>query len=93
MLKHLMLENIIYQDIYQGIIKNYQVIINAKNFYDQAVDPDIKQFKEIKKLSREKGEDYTTRCLLDYEYIKIHYRLVEVDLSRQKELNSDPKAI
>ena len=27
------------------------------------------------------GEDYTTGCLLDYEYIKNHYRLAAVDLS------------
>ena len=93
MLKDFMLENIIYQDIYQGIIKNYHVIINGKNFYDQAVDSDIKQYEEIKKLSTEKGEDYTTGSLLDYEYIKIHYRLIAVDLSRKKELNTNPKAI
>ena len=93
MLKDFMLENIISQDIYQGIIKNYHVIINGKNFYDQAVDSDIKQYEEIKKLSTEKGEDYTTGSLLDYEYIKIHYRLIAVDLSRKKELNTNPKAI
>ena len=32
-------------------------------------------------------------CLLDYDYIKNHYRLNAVDLSRQKELGADPKAI
>ena len=31
--------------------------------------------------------------LVDYEYIKNHYRLIAVDLSRQKELDADPKAI
>ena len=31
--------------------------------------------------------------LLDYEYIKNHYRLIAVDLSRQKELDADLKAI
>ena len=30
------------------------------------------------------GEDYTTGCFLGYEYIKNHYRLITVDLSRQK---------
>ena len=38
------------------------------------------------------GEDYTTGCLLDYDYIKNHYRLIAVDLSRQKELD-DSKPI
>ena len=31
--------------------------------------------------------------MLDYESIKNHYRIIAVDLSRQKELDSDPKAI
>ena len=30
---------------------------------------------------------------MDYDYIKSHYRLIAVDLSRQKELDADPKAI
>ena len=34
-----------------------------------------------------------TGCYLDYEYIKNHYRLIAVDLIRQKELDADPKAI
>ena len=37
--------------------------------------------------------DYTTGCSLDYDYIKSHYRLIAVDLSRQKKLNADRKAI
>ena len=39
------------------------------------------------------GEDYTTEFLLDYEYIKNHYRLMTIDLSRWKELDADPEAI
>ena len=35
----------------KGIIKNYNVIINRKSFYDQAVDSDIKQYEEIRKLT------------------------------------------
>ena len=31
--------------------------------------------------------------MFDYDYIKNHYRLIAVDLSRQKELDTDPKAI
>ena len=32
-----------------------------------------------------KGEDYTKGSLLDYDYFKKHYKLVAVDLSKQKE--------
>ena len=38
-------------------------------------------------------KDYATWCLLDYEYIKNYYRLIAVDLRRQKELDTDPKEI
>ena len=44
-------------------------------------DSDIKQYEETRKLTTGQGKEYTTGCLLDYEYIKNHYRLIEVDLS------------
>ena len=45
------------------------------------------------KLMTGQSQDYTTGCLLDYEYVKNRYRLIAVDLSRQKELHVDPKVI
>ena len=75
------------------IVKTYNVIINRINFYEQATDSDIKSYKEIKRLTTGQGEDYSTGCLLNYDFIKNHYRLMAVDLSRQKELDADPKAI
>ena len=66
----------------QGIIKNYKIIINGQNFYDQAIDSNIKWYEEIRKLKSGQGEDYTTGSLLNYDYIKNHYGLVAVDLSR-----------
>ena len=33
-----------------------------------------------------KGEDYTTGSLLDFDYFKKHYKLVYVDLSKQKRI-------
>ena len=64
-----------------------------EKLYDQAIDSDIKGYKEIRKLTTGLGEDYTTGCLLEYEYIKNHYRLIAVDLRSQKELDADPKTI
>ena len=40
-----------------------------------------------------KGENYTTGSLLDYDYFNKHYKLVAAYLSKQKELDSDPRAI
>ena len=45
---------------------------------------DIKRYEEIRKLTTGQGEDYITGFLLDYDYIKNHYRLIAVDLSRKK---------
>ena len=66
---------------------------HRKNFYNQPIDSDTKRYEEITKLKTEQREDCTIGYLLDYEYITNHYRLLAVDLSRQKELDADPKAI
>ena len=34
----------------KGVIKNYHVIINGKNFHDQPVDSDIKRYEEINRV-------------------------------------------
>ena len=65
----------------KGIVANYNVINNGKNLYDQATDSDIKRYEGIGKLTTGKGEDYTTECLLNYDYIKNHCRLTAVELS------------
>ena len=76
-----------------GVIKNYNVIINERSFYDQPITPDIKRYEEIRRLTTGQGEDYTARCFLYYEYIKHQYRLTAVDLCRQKESDADSKAV
>lgn len=45
----------------------------------------IKRYEEIRKIKTGDCEDCTTRCFLDYSYTKNHYRLIAVDLRRQKE--------
>ena len=45
----------------------------------------IKKYDEIRKIATGEGDDYTTVCLLDYQYFKDHYQLIAVDLSKQKE--------
>ena len=51
-----------------GEIENYNVLIYGRNFWVQSIDSLIKQYDEVRKVSTGKGDDYTTRCLLDYAY-------------------------
>ena len=68
----------------RGDIKDYNVLIDGGNFYDQPINDIIKQYDEVRKVSTRYGVDYTTGCLLDYVYFKDHYKLIAVDLSKQQ---------
>ena len=74
-------------------IKKYNVEIDGRNFYDQAINDSIKQYNEVRKISTGQDDDYTTGCLLDFVYFEKDYKLIAVDLSKQKALDADPKAI
>ena len=77
----------------RGKIEYYHVLIDRRNFYDQPINDLIKQYDEVRKVSTGQGDDYTTGCLLDYAYFKDNYRLIAFDLSKQKTLDADPRAI
>ena len=47
-------------------IKNYNIEIDIRNFYDQSINDLIKQYEKVRKISTGQGDDYTTACLLDY---------------------------
>ena len=74
-------------------LEKYNVIIDGRNFYDNPIESDIEKYRELKKVMIGKGEDYTTGSLLDFNYFDKHYKLVAADLSKQKELDADPRAI
>ena len=66
-------------------LNKYNVIIDGRNFYDNPIKSDVEKYRELKKVMIGKGEDCTTESLLDYNYFKDHYKLVAVDLAKQKE--------
>ena len=45
------------------------------------------------KISTRQGDDYKTGGLLDFTYFEKNYRLIAVDLSKQKTLDADSRAI
>ena len=77
----------------RGEIKNYNVLIDGRNFYDQQINDIIKQYHEVRKVSTGYDDDYTTGRLLDYAYSKDNYRLIAVNLNKQKALDADLRAI
>ena len=74
-------------------IKDYNVQIYGKNFFDQPINNDIKTFENIRKSATGQGDDYTTGCLLDYPYFKENYKMIAIDLSKQQALDVNPRAI
>ena len=74
-------------------INNYNVLIGGRNFYDQPINDQIRKYDELTKVTTGRGDNYTTGCLLDYQYFKDHYKLIAVHLSKLKELDADPRVI
>ena len=68
-------------------------MMNGKNVFDQTIKNDIRTYDNIKKISTDKGDNYTTGCLLDFVYFKIDHKMIAIDLSKQHVLYSNPKAI
>ena len=74
-------------------IKDYNVMIDGKNFFDQPVKNNKVTYGNIRKIATGQGDDYTTGCLLDYIYFKNYCKMIAVDLSKQQVPDADPKAI
>ena len=71
-------------------IKDYNVIIDGKKFFNQTIKNGLKTYDNIKKIATGQRDDYTTGCLLDYPYFKDYYKLIAIDLSKQRKLDTDP---
>ena len=74
-------------------IKDYNVMTDGRNFFDQPVNNMNKTYENIRKIPTGKGDDYTTGCLLDYPYFKDNYKMIAIDLSKQQVLDADPTKI
>ena len=74
-------------------IKDYNVMIDGKNFFDQPVKNNKATYENIRKIATGQGDDYATGCLLDYIYFKNYYKIIAVGLSKQQVLDANPKAI
>ena len=73
-------------------IKDYNIVINGENFFDQPIKNNKITYDNIRKIATGQGDDYTTGCLLDYPYFANTYKMIAVDLSKQQALDADPRA-
>ena len=64
-------------------LKDYNVMIDGKNFFDQPVTNDKVTCENIRKITIGQGDDDTTGCLLDYFYFKKYHKMIAIDLSKQ----------
>ena len=63
-------------------MQNYNVMIDEKNFFDQLVKNDLVTYENIQKIATGREDDYTTNYLLDYNYLKRYYKMIEICLSK-----------
>ena len=61
-------------------IKDYNVLIDGRNFYGQNVNSSIVRYNELLKMTTGRSEDYSTGCLLDYNYYIKDFNIVGIDL-------------
>ena len=74
-------------------IKDYNIMINGENYFDQPIKDNKVTYENIRKIATGQGDDYTTGCLLDYPYFKDSYKMIAVDSSKQQALDADHRAI
>ena len=74
-------------------IKSSKVMIHGRSFFDQTVENNLKAYNNIRKYRTGPSDDYTTGCLPDYPYFEKCHKLIAIDLSKQKTLHAEPKAI
>ena len=78
---------------YSKCRKDCNAVIDGRNIFNEPIKNDLKTHDNIREIATGQGDDYITGCLLDYAYFKEHYMLIAIDLSKQKNLDTDPKAI
>ena len=73
-------------------IKDYNIIINGENFFDQPITNKKTTHEHIRKIATGQGDDYTSGCLIYYSYFADTYKMIAADLSKQQALDADPRA-
>ena len=68
-------------------------MIDGRDFFDQPINSMNEKYQNIRQIATGQVDDYTTGCLLNYSYFKDHYRMIAIDLRKQRALDADPRGI
>ena len=68
-------------------------MIYGKYLFGQPFKNDLRTYDNIQKIESGERDDYTTGCMLDYLCFKESIKIIAIDLSKQQDLNADPKSI
>ena len=69
-------------------IKNYNVVDDGLYFFDHPVKNNSKTYDNIQMIALGEGDDYTTRCLLDYNYFNKYCKVIAIDLSKHQAMEA-----
>ena len=58
-------------------------MIDGRNFLEHPVKNNLITYDNIRKIATGQRDDYTTGCLLDYNYFNNHYKMIAIYLSKQ----------
>ena len=65
-------------------MKDFNALIDNKPFFNQHAKDKQEAYEKLKEMSR--NDDFTTRNLSMYLYHQNYYKVIGIDLSRQKKL-------
>ena len=72
-------------------IKYYNAMIDRQNFFPVKNDP--RTYDNTPKIAAIHRDDYTTDCMLDYNYYENCYKVIAIDLNKQQVFGVDLKAM
>ena len=64
-------------------IKDYNVMIDARNIFDQPNKNNLKTYDSIRKIVARQGDDYTIGGFLDNPYFKKQYKFNKFNRFKQ----------
>ena len=66
--------------------KILQYYDEQNKLFDQPVKNLLRTYDNVRKIATGQGYDYRTGSLLDYPYFKKYYKLILIDLTKQKKI-------